>query len=187
MKKTIIGVLIAAATTVGGAAFAQAPQPAGPDPAWTPPAAPEPPPPPQAQAAPAYGAQSYAYAPPAPAATVVAPAPAGQWVYTNQYGWIWVPYADSYTYVAGPNVAYTYAYYPRFGWRWVISPWVLGFGPTPHWGRLGPSRFAWYGHPGYRGRYVARGWYGRPAYRAPAYRAPAPAWHGAVRVGGHHR
>jgi hypothetical protein len=169
VNKTVIGVLIAAATTVGPMAFAQAP---GPDPTWTPPpAASEPPPPPQAQAAP----YQYGYGAPAPAATVAAPAQAGQWVYTNQYGWIWMPYGANYTYVAGPDAAYSYAYYPRFGWRWVSSPWVLSVGPSPFWGRLGPSHYAWYGHPYNRGRVVVRagGWYGRPA--APA---PRVAWHG---------
>ena len=168
MKKTLIGVLIAAATTMGTAAFAQAPQAAGPDPSWTPPSVPEPPPPPQAQApAYSYPAPAYSYAPPAPAATLVAPAPAGQWVYTTQYGWIWTPYSADYTYAPSADVAYTYAYYPRFGWRWIASPWVLGIGPSPRWGRLGPVHFAWYGHP--RTYVVAHGgWRARPVYRAPA-------------------
>jgi hypothetical protein len=172
VKKTLIGVLIAAATTMGTAAFAQAPQAAGPDPTWTPPSMPEPPPPPQAPAA-----TEYTYAAPAPAAPV-APATAGQWVYTNQYGWIWMPYSASYTYVAGADVAYTYAYYPRFGWRWVSSPWVVGMGPTPRWGRLGATHYAWYGHPVNRGRLVVHGgWYSRPV--APPARV---AWYGR---GGH--
>ena len=161
MKKTLIGVLIAAATTMGTAAFAQAPQAAGPDPTWTPPSMPEPPPPPQAPAA-----TEYAYAAPAPAAPV-APVTAGQWVYTNQYGWIWTPYSASYTYVAGADAAYTFAYYPRFGWRWIASPWVLGVGPTPSWGRLGPTHYAWYGHPVNRGHFFARGGWYRPAAPAP--------------------
>jgi hypothetical protein len=171
VNKTLIGVLIASATTLSSAAFAQP----GPDPSWTPPppAAQEPPPPPQAQAYP-----TPAYAAPAPATTIVAGAPAGQWVYTNQYGWVWMPYGESYTYVAGPGAAYSYAYYPHFGWRWVAAPWVLGVGPRPFWGHLGPSHYAWYGHPGYRGGVIARGgWRGAPVYRA----APSVAWHGGAR------
>src|SRR3954465_7066590 len=64
--------------------------------------------------------------PPPPAATAAsAPVPAGQWTYTTQSGWIWTPYAQSYTYVYdGSDVAYSYVYYPAFGWRWVSSPWV---------------------------------------------------------------
>ena len=182
MKKTLIGVLFAAATTMSTAAFAQPPQAPGPDPSWAPPPSmPEPPPPPQAQAAPpAY------YAAPAPAATIVAPA-SGQWVYTNQYGWVWMPYDASYTYVAGGNVAYTYAYYPHFGWRWIGAPWVVGVGPTPRWGHLGPSRFAWYGHPGFRGYAVARGGWQRPVYRAPVYVAGPGRGHAYGRSGHHHR
>jgi hypothetical protein len=136
---------------------------------------PEPPPPPQAPAA-----TAYTYETPAPAPA----APAGQWVYTTQYGWIWAPYDASYTYVPGADVAYTFAYYPRIGWRWVASPWVLGLGPTPVWGRLGPVHFAWYGHPGFHGRVIAPGgWYGHPVNRP----APRVAWHGSFGRVGHHR
>jgi len=160
VNKTVIGVLIAAATTVGSVAFAQPPiTPQAPVPTWAPPAAPEPPPPPQVPAAAAY---AYTYAPAAPAP---APAPDGQWVYTDQYGWIWMPYSDSYTYVPAANVAYTYAYYPRFGWRWISSPWVLNIGPTPRWGRPGPVHFAWYGRPAHYYRShagVNAGWRARP-------------------------
>jgi hypothetical protein len=177
VKKTIIGLLIAATTTVATAAFAQPPPPVrgpGADPTWTPPAAPEPPPPPQAAA----HNHAYAYGTPAPAVVVPA-APAGQWVYTNQYGWIWIPYSASYTYVPSAQVAYTYAYYPRHGWRWISTPWVLNVGPTPHWGRLGPSRFDWYGHRGGRGRPAFHS--GRHA-RSVVTRSPAPhpAWRGHV-------
>jgi len=186
VKKTLIGVLIATATTIGSAAFAQAPQAVGPDPSWTPPAMPEPPPPPQAPAATAY---TYA-----PAAPVAAPAQPGQWVYTNQYGWVWMPYGASYTYVAGPDLAYTFAYYPRFGWRWMSSPWVLNVGPTPYWGRLGPTHFAWYGHPVNRGQFVVRGGgWARPVpparVYAPAPRVYAPAPHAVAhgRAVGHRR
>jgi hypothetical protein len=202
VKTRMIGVLIAAATTVGSAAMAQ--EPAAPDyqVAGQPPAPmPQPPPPPQAA--------PYDYAP-APEAVAPAPGPSGQWVYTNQYGWVWMPYGANYTYVPGGNVAYSYAFYPHFGWRWISSPWVLGFGPSPYWGRPGPVHFAWYGRPSFRGyapRAVAYG-YGRPVFHgnpaprvvfrgSPVYRAPAvhAGWRGgggqggghAGRGGGHHR
>jgi hypothetical protein len=157
VKMRVIGILIAAATTVGSAAMAQGPMAQDPQAMGQPPGSmPEPPPPPQA-------APSDYYAP-APVA-VAAPAPAGQWVYTNQYGWVWMPYGANYTYVAGGNVAYSYAFYPHFGWRWLASPWVLGFGPSPYWGRPGPVHFAWYGHPHFRG-YAPRVVYNRPVFRA---------------------
>ena len=77
--------------------------------------------------------------------------PPGQWVFTQQYGWLWMPYGQSYTHVVDDAaLAYQYAYYPAFGWRWVVAPWVLGFGVTPYWGALGPRPFAWYGHPWFR-------------------------------------
>jgi hypothetical protein len=184
VNKRVIGILIAAATTAGSAAMAQE----GPE--YQPLAMPAPPPPPQV--APAdYGA----------VATVAAPAPSGQWVYTNQYGWIWSPYDSNYTYVAGPGAAYTFAFYPHFGWRWMASPWVLGVGPSPFWGRLGPSRYAWYGHPGFRGFAPRGGWYGRPGVRVgmsaglayhPVYRAAPHGWGRSApqawgRAGGHRR
>jgi hypothetical protein len=66
------------------------PAPAPVPPEQVPPAPPaEPPPPPQAQTAPPQVEQA-----PAPQAQAVPP---GQWVYTQQYGWIWMPYADAYT------------------------------------------------------------------------------------------
>jgi hypothetical protein len=181
VKKTLLGVLIAAVTSIGSAALAQEPgwQPTG-QPAPMPP----PPPPPQAQTytPDAYAAQTYAppsYAAPAP---VAPPAADGQWVYTIQYGWVWMPYGANYTYAPGGNVAYTYAYYPRFGWRWLSAPWVVNVGPSPFWGRLGPSHYAWYRSPAYRGHVAVGGWRERPM---PVYRA-APAARVAVRFGNGH-
>ncbi len=53
---------------------------------------------------------------------------AGQWVYTSEYGWIWMPYGNQYTYEGTPNDAnpYSYAYYPNYGWMWLAAPWVWG-------------------------------------------------------------
>ena len=90
-------------------------------------------------------------------------APTGQWVYTEQYGWVWIPYGDVYTDVpaAGYGAPYEYVYYPAYGWTWVVAPWVWGIGPWPSFGVYGPSVFGWYGH----------GWWrspGRWHYRGPA-------------------
>jgi hypothetical protein len=95
-------------------------------------------------------------APTAPATSAVS-MPAGQWVYTQEYGWLWMPYHQKYAHVAESasrlghsTVAYEYAYYPASGWRWVVAPWVLRFGAVPYWGALGPEHFAWYAHPWFR-------------------------------------
>jgi len=93
---------------------------------------------------------------------------AGQWVDTNQYGWIWMPYGEQYTYegTADDTSPYSYAYYPSYGWMWLAAPWVWGWGAYPYFGALGPSGFGWYrglyragyGWGGYRGG--GRGGYG---------------------------
>jgi hypothetical protein len=104
--------------------------------------------------------------PPAPPAQAQAPStsvPAGQWVYTQQYGWVWTPYSDDYTYSppGGYGEPYVYAYYPAYGWTWLVAPWVWGFGPRPFFGVYGPARFGWYAH----------GWWRQPArwHYAPSY------------------
>ena len=45
----------------------------------------------------------------------------GQWVYTSEYGWVWMPYGNQYTYEGSPNDAYpySYVYYPNYGWMWL--------------------------------------------------------------------
>ena len=73
--------------------------------------------------------------------------PAGQWVYTSQYGWVWMPYGTSYTYLPSnggtPNM---YVYYPAVGWSWVIAPWVWGWGAMPWFGYAGWGGYPWYGY-----------------------------------------
>jgi hypothetical protein len=110
----------------------------------------EPMPPPTAQdtspapsAAPAWNAPS-AQAP----AQDSQSAPTGQWVHTDQYGWIWMPYGSSYSYAPadGSGEPYMYVYYPVVGWSWVVAPWLWGWGPLPYFGVYGGLRFAWYGH-----------------------------------------
>jgi hypothetical protein len=125
-------------------------------------------------------------APPAEAApSREAAAPAGQWVYTSQYGWVWMPYGDAYAYVPpGGGAPNMYVYYPVVGWTWVIAPWVWGWGPMPYFGVYGWYGYGWYGYGyghwyGYAGPYAgwagAGYWYGGRWYGGYGYRvAPAP-------------
>ena len=127
--------------------------------------------------------------------------PAGQWVYTGQYGWLWMPYDRQYTYIPGDPQVFpeVFVYYPVYGWRWVVAPWVYGWGPAPYWGVRGPRFFVWYAHPwfrvggywgwgGYRGWGYYRGWIGprvwgaRGWVRAPAYYRTGVGWSHGPRV-----
>jgi hypothetical protein len=87
-------------------------------------------------------------APPPPAApqpqVPAAPQPEGQWIYTDSYGWVWVPAGTVTVNVAAEP--YVYLYTPSFGWTWYVSPW--GWGPF----FVGP----WVHHP----CCVARIWHG---------------------------
>src|SRR5512138_2435200 len=105
--RTSLPALIAAALTLAPAAARSAdeepgaPQPgvfpalaspAGDDaPAQPPPAPPAETPPPQQ-----------------PAPQVSSSIPPGQWVYTQQYGWIWMPYGDAYTYAPADGYGQPY-------------------------------------------------------------------------------
>jgi hypothetical protein len=97
------------------------------------------------------------------------PAEEGQWVYTEQYGWVWMPYGDKYTHLppdgSTPNM---YVYYPDAGWCWVVAPWLWGWGPMPYFGLWGPRYYGWFGVGlghwyGYGGHYHYYGW-GSRAY-----------------------
>jgi hypothetical protein len=72
----------------------------------------------------------------------------GQWVYTTDYGWIWVPRGAAASDMEG--VPYAYLYTPAHGWTWYVSPWGRGVF------RYG----AWVRHPwrpvGWRGDWVAQ-------------------------------
>jgi hypothetical protein len=118
-----------------------------------------PPPPPMAVPAPARVA----------APVVVAPAaPEGQWVYTRQYAWVYMPYAQSYTYVPPAGHPQMFVFYPNYGWRWVVAPWIFGGGPAPYWGPHGYGRFAWYARPWFAPRAVVRRHWGhRRGYVVP--------------------
>src|ERR1700759_269437 len=98
---------------------------------------------------------------PAPQAAEQAPA-TGQWVYTQQYGWVWMPYGDQYTYAPTQEGAYPqeYVYYPSYGWTWVAAPWVFGWGASPYWGIYGTAHFGWYGRLGVGGWRGYNGAYG---------------------------
>jgi hypothetical protein len=103
---------------------------------------------------------------------------AGQWVYTEQYGWVWMPYGDQYTYegTASDTSPYAYVYYPNYGWTWLAAPWIWGWGSYPYFGVRGALGFGWYrglyhagygwggyrggGHGGYGFRGGSRGGYG---------------------------
>jgi len=157
------------------------------------PAPPAPPPPPPAE-----------LPPPPPAAPDAAPegeaeAPPGEWVYTDQYEWVWMPYGRDYAFVPKDGVGGVpdmYLYYPVVGWCWVIAPWIWGLGPMPRFGAHGP-RFAWWGHGygrwyGFRGEYASlggRGYYGGGRWNAagprlevrgaaPERKAPSGGGHG---------
>jgi len=115
-----------------------------------PPPASQPPPPPTPPTAQPIEPQVTANTAPAPSSVP------GEWVYTAQYGWVWMPYDQQYTHVIDTSgVAYMFVYYPAFGWRWVLSPWVFGLGPRPHFIH-GPGHFAWYAHPWFRGHPLVR-------------------------------
>jgi len=179
------------APTVGGEpqdqAAAQAAQPSSPAPAEAPPA-----PPAQLPAPPQQPVQNAApqWSEPAPEAAQPVPTAAaqGQWVYTQQYGWVWMPYGSQYTYAPTQAGVYPseYVYSPSYGWSWVTAPWVFGWGVAPYFGVYGASHFGWYNHywagggwHGYRpvyggyGRPVYGG-YGRPVYGGYGYRGASP-------------
>jgi hypothetical protein len=144
----------------------QAVQPPTPAPTQLPPA-----PPPQPPAPPQDVASQQAQSPGVP----VPGQAMGQWVYTGQYGWVFMPYGDQYVSegAASDEYPYSYVYYPTYGWAWLAAPWVWGWGPYPYFGVWGPGRFGWYaglyragyGWGGYRGG-GARGYAGLRASAA---------------------
>jgi uncharacterized membrane protein YgcG len=106
--------------------------------------------------------------------------PAGQWVYTSQYGWVWMPYGNSYTYLptsgSAPNM---YVYYPAVGWSWVIAPWVWGWGAMPWFGYAGYGGYPWYGYGygrwyGYARPYAYAGYYGGGYYHGGRWNGVGP-------------
>jgi hypothetical protein len=146
----------------------QAPvQPTSPQPTRQPPPPPVNPPPLQAQAAP-------------PAQPPQAAAPGGQWVYTPQYGWLWMPYGNQYVYSPEGTAVYPseYVYRPAYGWVWLSAPWVWGWGPRIHFS-VGPRYFGWY-HRGFVRHGVFRG----PGFRS-GFRGSFRGSHFSGHFGGH--
>jgi hypothetical protein len=100
-----------------------------------------------------------------------------------------MPYAQQYVYVPSDPQVFpdAYVYYPVYGWRWVVAPWVYGYGPQPWWGAPGPRLYVWYARPwfrvggywgwgGYRGWGAYGGWIG-PRRWGPSGWAAAPAYY----------
>jgi hypothetical protein len=185
--KTAVAMLLLAFPLLAGAQVSPPvnapPAPAPPAPVQEPPeAAPEatPPPPPPPEVAPALP-PSQLFAPPEPTAPpqserASVPPIDGQWVYTAQYGWVWMPFAPQFIHVppsgAPPQM---FVFYPAFGWRWVVAPWVWGLGPQPYWGVHGFSHFGWWGRGfgrwyGFGPAYV--GWGGRYYWSGGRWVAP---------------
>lgn len=113
-----------------------------------------------------------------PAPIASSTVPAGQWVYTTQYGWVYMPYDDAYASVPVNGTPSMYVYTANVGWGWVASPWLMGIGPSLYFGTYGYARYRWYGVPHY---------WGRPAIYAhfgPAVRVNVGGrYHGAYGVG----
>jgi hypothetical protein len=133
-------------------------QPAGAEPAEPPPAPPLVPPPSPIETEDAYLAGE----PYDDARAADSPGPSdGQWVYTEQYGWLFMPYGNQYVDEGDANdeTPFAFVYYPGSGWVWVAAPWVWGWGAYPYFGALGANHFGWfrglyaagYGWGGYRG------------------------------------
>jgi uncharacterized membrane protein YgcG len=162
--------LVVSLLATAGTARAQA-QPPGSPPTVQPAPPPQPtdlPPPPQAQAPPQGST--------------------GQWVFTTQYGWLWMPFGDGYVYAPNGGDPYEYVYYPVSGWTWLMAPWVWGWGPQPYFGIYGPGRFDWYRTFAVHGRTAipaaprARGGFGgRGGFAGHGH------GHGGFHGGGHHR
>lgn len=109
-------------------------------------------PPQQAQPRPDDGAPPEAAQAEPPVVSQPSGVPEGQWVQTQQYGWLWMPYAEAYTWAPadGYGEPAMYVYRPAFGWCWLAAPWVWGLGPWPRFGVYGYVHFGWYGHGWWR-------------------------------------
>ncbi len=185
MKSIVIGVFFLALVGAGTASaqsepYADPGQPSDvpPDtaqPQTAPPDLMAPVPPEQPPAPPAASPQQ-------PQVEVQAPAePQGQWVYTDQYGWVWMPYGDQYVYegTVEDESPYAYVYEPSAGWVWLSAPWLWGWGPYPYF-VVGPTHFGWYRglmHAGYGWGGYRRGWAGRGGWASPYTRGGTGAYH----------
>jgi len=138
--------LVAALATVLGSSGSWAQMPPPPPP--TPPVPGTPPPPPPV--------------PPNAMEQAQPTLPPGQWVYTAQYGWVWMPYGTNFTWISPPGEPYMFVY-GGWGWGWLPAPWLLGAGPALYFGVGGHEHehYTWYGHPEY--------WHGHPHQPAPPH------------------
>lgn len=145
-------------------------EPSGPPPSAIPPPPPQMAPPPAA----------------APVQPLPTPRPAGtgQWVFTEQYGWVWMPYGSNYTYVpTDGGTPSMYVYYPEAGWCWVVAPWLWGLGPRPYFSVGGPNYFVWFGVGlghwyGFASPYRHWGWPGRAYWHGGGWRGVDRAYGG---------
>ena len=172
MGPLVAGAQVVSTTPPADQAPAPQPQAVPPPPPATPPApssnAPQEALPPQSDDSFGGTASSYISTEEVPPQPVAPETATGQWVYTNQYGWVWMPYGAAYTYVAAGAYPDMYLYVPAYGWRWVVAPWVWGIGPHPYFGVYGWARYPWYGH-GF-GRWY--GFRGGPVWAAPRWGHP---------------
>jgi hypothetical protein len=111
----------------------------------------------------------------------------GQWVYTDQYGWIWMPYSDSYIYTPNDTTGgypYQYVYYPTYGWTWLSAPWVWGFGVQPFFA-FGGFHHRFFNehergfHEGFHGERFRGGFHQPSGFPAPVARGFQPGFRGA--------
>jgi hypothetical protein len=171
MRKMIAAAALSLTAMAAGTASADEPYPAQPypdQPYANQPYANQPPAP---QDYPDYNVAPPPQPPPQEAPTPPLASGSGQWLYTQQYGWVWMPYGDRYVDVAA-NGPYAYVYYPASGWVWLSAPWIIHVGPRPFFGRLGPWRFSWF-----RGPVVRRFGFARPFVPFRGSRAFVP-FHG---------
>lgn len=127
----------------------------------------------------------------------------GQWVFTAQYGWVFMPYGEQYVdrgQSAHVQAPFAFVYCPNDGWGWVEAPWLWGWGSYPYFGASDPNRLSWYrwlydggfGWGGYRGgsrqnvRRIGSTWYIGSA-RSQELPAAAPILVDGNQSGFHHR
>jgi hypothetical protein len=173
--RTFLAVLAVSTLAAAAPMAAHAGDPAAPADQAAQPTPPPPPPPPE---------QPIAVVPESATPSTPGPAAYGQWVFTSQYGWVFMPWSDRYTSLPPDDYGdpYQYLYEPTVGWTWVVAPWIWGWGPWPYFGPWGPARFGWWGHRGWHrpwpGTFPQRPWMARgglPTRQGAPVRAPPPA------------
>jgi outer membrane lipoprotein SlyB len=116
--------------------------------------------------------------PPPQSAGSPSPVPSGEWTFTQQYGWLWMPFGPEYAFTPDYDSGdpYMYVYHPGAGWLWLEAPWLWGWGPRPYFRDAGVAvSFTWYGQ-GWGERWAGRrpvGYRGDRAHPAQRRRVPA--------------